>query len=141
MFDPRDLKDIQELGIDQAQVMAQIQVFEQGVPALDILRPATIGDGIMDCSMDQWRHWARIFEQQSKALEVVKFVPASGAASRMFKDLFSFLETDGDLEKNKFVEEKIKENFDLSPRGIREHLKLKPILPSCLGKTMVTSND
>ena len=44
MFDPRDLKDIQELGIDQAQVMAQIQVFDQGVPALDILRPATIGD-------------------------------------------------------------------------------------------------
>ena len=35
---------------------------------------------------------------------------------------------DDDLEKNKFVEEKIKENFDLSPRGIREMLKLnKPI--------------
>ena len=38
-------------------------------------------------------------------------------------DLFS-----NDLEKNKFVEEKIKENFDLSPRGIREMLSLnKPI--------------
>jgi S-adenosylmethionine synthetase len=35
---------------------------------------------------------------------------------------------DNDLEKNKFVEEKIKENFDLSPRGIREMLGLnKPI--------------
>ena len=100
MFDPRDLKDIQELGIDQAQVMAQIQVFEQGVPALDILRPATIGDGIMDCSMDQWRHWARIFEQQSKALEVVKFVPASGAATRMFGFLFDFLNSFLNLHLN-----------------------------------------
>ncbi len=35
---------------------------------------------------------------------------------------------DNDLEKNKFVEDKIKENFDLSPRGIREMLGLnKPI--------------
>ena len=41
----------------------------------------------------------------------------------IYVDLF-----DGDLEKNKFVEEKIKENFDLSPRGIREMLNLnKPI--------------
>ena len=31
---------------------------------------------------------------------------------------------DNDLDKNKFVEDKIKESFDLSPRGIREHLKL-----------------
>ncbi len=91
MFDHRDIEDIQELGIDQAQVMAQIQVFKQGVPVLDILRPATIGDGIIDCSMDQWRHWARKFEQQSNALEVVKFVPASGAATRMFGFLFDFL--------------------------------------------------
>jgi len=91
MFDHRDIEDIQELGIDQAQVMAQIQVFRQGVPVLDILRPATIGDGIIDCSMDQWRHWARKFEQQSNALEVVKFIPASGAATRMFGFLFDFL--------------------------------------------------
>ena len=41
----------------------------------------------------------------------------------IYVDLF-----DNDLEKNKFVEEKIKENFDLSPRGIREMLGLnKPI--------------
>lgn len=91
MFDSRDLKDIQELGIVADQVMAQIQVFEQGVPTLDVLRPATIGDGIIDCSADQWRNWARVFEQQSNALEVVKFVPASGAATRMFGFLFDFL--------------------------------------------------
>src|SRR5690606_15402794 len=39
---------------------------------------------------------------------VVKFVPASGAASRMFKDLFSFLEGDGELSKSGFTQKFIK---------------------------------
>ena len=91
MFNERDLKDIQDLGLDQDQVLAQIEVFERGIPWLDVLRPATLGDGIIDFNNDQWRVWAKSYEQQSKSLEVVKFVPASGAATRMFGFLFDFL--------------------------------------------------
>lgn len=93
MFDHRDLEDIKDLGLDQDQVLAQIRVFERGIPALDVLRPATIGDGIIDGNQDQWRVWAKSFEERAKSQEVVKFVPASGAATRMFGFLFDFLNT------------------------------------------------
>lgn len=91
MFDNRDLEDIQDLGLDRDEVLAQIQIFECGISSLDVLRPATIGDGIIEGDSEQWRFWAKIFEQKAKTLDVVKFVPASGAATRMFGFLFDFL--------------------------------------------------
>lgn len=103
MFDNRDLKDIEDLGLNQAQVLGQIQVFKQGIPSLDVLRPATIGDGIVDFDNDQWRTMAKSFERQSQTLEVVKFVPASGAATRMFGFLFDFLHS-FDPEKDRLNE-------------------------------------
>ena len=107
MFDNRDLADIQDLGLDQGDVLKQIQVFERGIPSLDVLRPATIGDGIIDFDHDQWRSWAKSFEQKAKTLEVVKFVPASGAATRMFGFLFDFLNSfDPDKDRlNEYLSE------------------------------------
>lgn len=82
----------------------QIDHFKNGFPFLHITAPATPGDGIKVLNSNELEHYVSTYPQQASLIEVVKFVPASGAASRMFKDLFSFLEGDGDLSKSAFVQ-------------------------------------
>jgi hypothetical protein len=90
-----DIKQLAEKGISPAQFEEQLACFRNGFPFLHVEKAATIGDGIV-CITDTekkmyfsvWNHYL------SENKKVVKFVPASGAASRMFKDLFEFLESD-----------------------------------------------
>lgn len=77
-------------------VQMQLASFKQGFPFLSLVAPATPARGIQVWSDSQVKDYQSYFEKRASELELVKFVPASGAASRMFKDLFSFLETDGD---------------------------------------------
>jgi hypothetical protein len=76
-------------------VQIQLESFKQGFPYLNLVAPATPARGIQVWSESQVKDYQSYFEKRASELELVKFVPASGAASRMFKDLFSFLETDG----------------------------------------------
>lgn len=85
-------------------VQLQLESFKQGFPFLSLVGPATPARGIQVWEETQVQHYQSYFQRKAAELEIVKFVPASGAASRMFKDLFSFLETDGDLAKNGFTQ-------------------------------------
>ncbi|MCM0041466.1 MAG: DUF4301 family protein [Algoriphagus sp.] len=85
-------------------VQGQLESFKKGFPFLSLLCPATSARGIQVWNENQVQHYQSFFSRRAPELEIVKFVPASGAASRMFKDLFSFLETDGDLSKNGFTQ-------------------------------------
>lgn len=92
MWDKRDLELLNEKGIDEHQIKAQLHAFEKGFPYLDIVASASVEKGIMVVPketqafyMEAWDEYLR----QDK--QIVKFVPASGAASRMFKDLYAFL--------------------------------------------------
>lgn len=85
-------------------VAQQINNFRNGFPFLKITAPATPEDGIKVLSDSELTHFTQTYPEKASKIEVVKFVPASGAASRMFKDLFSFLEGDGELSKNAFVQ-------------------------------------
>jgi hypothetical protein len=76
-------------------VQMQLASFKQGFPFLSLVAPATPARGIQVWSDSQVKDYQSYFEKRASELELVKFVPASGAASRMFKDLFSFLETEG----------------------------------------------
>lgn len=91
-------------GMDPDTVAEQISNFKDGFPYLKITGPATPQDGIQVLSDDQLKHFVETYPKKAASIEVVKFVPASGAASRMFKDLFSFLDGDGDLSKSAFVQ-------------------------------------
>ncbi len=91
MFTQDDLKFFEEKGIAKKKIEKQIKNFENGFPFLDIIKPATIGDGIIRLDENELRHYVEIFEKNIDTKEVVKMVPASGAASRMFKALFEFL--------------------------------------------------
>jgi hypothetical protein len=85
-------------------VQLQLESFKQGFPFLSLVGPATPARGIQVWEETQVQHYQGYFQRKAAELDIVKFVPASGAASRMFKDLFSFLETDGDLAKNGFTQ-------------------------------------
>lgn len=95
---------IQAQGMDPETVAQQIENFKNGFPFLKITAPATPGEGIRVLSDQELAHYNQTYPEKAARLDVVKFVPASGAASRMFKDLFSFLEGDGDLSKSGFTQ-------------------------------------
>lgn len=88
MFTPQDIEQMQRKGILPEMVEEQIQSFKKGFPFMKLVKPATIGDGIIrldDEELDSLIAIYRDFEGSR-----VKFVPASGAATRMFKHLYEF---------------------------------------------------
>lgn len=90
-------------GMNPDTVAEQIENFKNGFPFLKIHGPAIPGKGIKVLSEEELAHFQETYPAKAASKDVLKFVPASGAASRMFKDLFAFLEGDGDLEKSAFT--------------------------------------
>ncbi|MEI6901265.1 MAG: DUF4301 family protein, partial [Bacteroidota bacterium] len=88
----KDLLQISELGIDNTLIQQQIENFKSGFPFLRLSRPATPGDGIHIFSSDMQELYKNHFEKNAGKYRVEKFVPASGAATRMFKHLYEFRE-------------------------------------------------
>ncbi len=91
MFTEQDLQQIADHGLSVAQVETQLENFRRGFPWLNVVRAASPGDGVV--MLDQADADAAVarYEQAAEGLGIVKFVPASGAATRMFKELFSFV--------------------------------------------------
>ena len=80
---------IRDKGLRPKDIEAQLERFRKGFPDLEIDRPATIGDGIVRIADGEEMRLTDRFRQAQKEGRVMKFVPASGAASRMFKSLQS----------------------------------------------------
>lgn len=83
---------IEKMGKSTEKVEQQLAQFRAGFPYLDIKKPATVNDGIIKLSTDSLDQFISFYDSRSYNYDIVKFVPASGAASRMFKRLFEFLE-------------------------------------------------
>jgi len=97
MFSENDLKQIESKGIELSEINKQIDHFINGFPYIRLVRPATAGDGIFSFREKDISYYTAYFTSHVDDLRVVKFVPASGAATRMFKHLFEFRDTfDGD---------------------------------------------
>ncbi len=92
MFTKEDLAQIQNRGSDLAVVEKQVENFQTGFPFLEVIKAATVGDGIIRLNQDDIDQAISHYRAQLSKLKVVKFVPASGAASRMFKALFAFMD-------------------------------------------------
>jgi hypothetical protein len=97
------IQKIQAQGMDPDTVKVQLDNFIQGFPFLHLAGPARPDQGIRVWTDIQVQEYADLFCTKAPQLDLVKFVPASGAASRMFKDLFSFLEGNGNLEESPFA--------------------------------------
>lgn len=93
MFSSKDLQQIKEKGISIEQIGKQIHNFLAGFPYIQLAKPATPGDGIFLFSEEEADQYISIFQQGIGDYQVIKFVPASGAATRMFKHLFEFAKT------------------------------------------------
>ncbi len=92
MLSEKDIQQLKEKGISPGQLQVQLDHFKKGFPPVKLQRPATSGDGIICYERSKAQELADFFTQSASAKKVLKFVPASGAATRMFKDLFSWRE-------------------------------------------------
>lgn len=101
MFTESDIKQIKERGSILEMVNTQIENFKSGFPFLKLESAAVPSDGILILDEKEVDRLVNEYDRQAKNKQIVKFVPASGAASRMFKLLFSFLEICHDTEKVK----------------------------------------
>ena len=93
MYSTEDLALLQSKGISVQQIEEQLSNFKQGFPYLSIVASATVEKGILQLNESQQEEYLKTWDDfLQKKRKIVKFVPASGAASRMFKDLFEFLD-------------------------------------------------
>jgi len=90
MFTEKDLEQLREKDISVDMAKDQIRNFKKGFPFIKMAAPATPGDGIIQIDKDQLKEYVQFYEKKSPDLDIVKFVPASGAATRMFKELFTW---------------------------------------------------
>ena len=112
MLSQRDLEQLQQKGISEAQIERQLGEFKTGFPFLKLEAAAAIGKGIVAPTADEGKAYVEAWQQYKAAgRKVVKFVPASGAASRMFKDMFAFVDADYDVPTTDF-EKKYFDNIE-----------------------------
>lgn len=96
VFSSDDLRQMAELGIPPEEVERQLVLFRQAPPYTHVLRPCRPGDGIRQLSATEEPWLLARFEGAVRDGRIGKFVPASGAATRMFKPLLAYLESHGD---------------------------------------------
>lgn len=111
MLKSSDINQLKSVGITEDMIYAQLSDLKSGYEFLKIDRAATINNGILrmteashDAAIETWKEYCGRGEQRGDAEvaernhSIVKFVPASGAASRMFKELYEYINTDGEVE-------------------------------------------
>lgn len=93
-FDDRDLAQLRAHGIPREEAERQLELLRHPPPPVRLARPATVGDGVERLDDGERRRLAETARAARGDGRFAKFVPASGAASRMFKDLETLLHGD-----------------------------------------------
>ncbi len=91
MFTEKNIQQIKNHGLTETEINRQLQIFREGIPFANVVEAASAGSGIEILSEEQQNNLVAIFDCQKDELDLLKFVPASGAATRMFKFLHQFL--------------------------------------------------
>ena len=103
-IEKEDLVLLTEKGISPEKVEEQLEMLKEGFPYLKIEAPATPHHGISVLTQAMEIGAIKCWEEfREKGGTTIKMVPASGAASRMFKDLFAFLNGKSDKPDNDFM--------------------------------------
>lgn len=89
MLGKEDIRQIRERGSDPENIKKQLQRFKEGFPYARLKAPATLGNGISTYSEKEKEEIAAYFDARKGSYEICRFVPASGAATRMFKALYA----------------------------------------------------
>lgn len=90
MLTEKDYQQLENRGISKSQVESQLANFKEGFPFLNIVKPALVGDGIIKLECSEVDDLVELFKSYDGSR--LKFVPASGAATRMFKHLYEFVD-------------------------------------------------
>lgn len=102
MISAKDKEQLAQKGISEEKLNEQLNCFKTGFPYLKLYAAASVEEGILKPTKKEQQAFAEAWDEAAKSLHIVKFVPASGAASRMFKDLFSFSEANYDVPTTDF---------------------------------------
>lgn len=108
-FDQAGKDQIQKHGLEIETVLNQLAQFASGFDFINLDRTASIGDGIMKFSDNDVQALAEFYDSQQDSIDILKFVPASGAASRMFQALFTYLEDGVETAPIKTFEEGVQD--------------------------------
>lgn len=109
MLTEEDIKQIEGTGLTINKVFKQLETFTKGIPHTEVVTSATVGNGIFQLGKKEIAQLESYYDSKKDALDIVKFVPASGAATRMFKFLHEFLE-----------------NYDPKKQKFRDYIKANP---------------
>jgi len=97
IFTYADIRQIEKEEQSVDQVLAQIERLKRGTLPVTLNRPCTVNDGIVTIPEGDLKKITALYEAEVRKSRMLKFVPASGAASRMFKDWYRWFE-EGDCE-------------------------------------------
>ncbi len=97
IFADEDLRQIEGHGLSVEKVFKHLDLFKMPTPYLKLLRPCTRGDGIKVIDQEKMKALIETYELEIPKRHCLKFVPASGAASRMFKTLLRIKNQEKDI--------------------------------------------
>jgi hypothetical protein len=95
LFTQNDLRRIKKLGLTTCDVAKQMESYRHGSNYLKLNRSCAINDGILSIQKSAMDELVKFYEREAGKFRLLKFVPASGAASRMFAGWFSAMEAGG----------------------------------------------
>jgi hypothetical protein len=95
LFNHNDLRQIKKSGLSPRDIERQMELYRHGPNYLNLNRPCAIHDGILSIQKAERDELIKLYEKKAGNFRLLKFVPASGAASRMFAEWFSAREKDG----------------------------------------------
>lgn len=137
-FSSLDFVQIFEYGIPLENIQNQLNFFINGITKTVLVQPATVSNGVLKLSENGFQQKANFFDIYKSSLKLKKFVPASGAASRMFKFLNTFLD-EFDIESesiNAYINRKQDKELLVFIVGLEKFpffeeidLKLKEVFP------------
>ncbi|MDN3664684.1 DUF4301 family protein [Algibacter miyuki] len=139
MFSKQDVQQFDNKGITIKEVEAQVSRIKNGMAYSNLIAAANIGTGIEGYSEAEHKNYIALFEARQNSLNIVKFVPASGAATRMFKFLFTFLK-DFDAQKES-IESYIEKSNDGLIETFVSELKNLPFYDEVLAKIESENSD
>lgn len=102
-FTPQDLDFMRARGSNPDEVQHQLDIFKKGFDFARLDRAATPNDGIVQLEDDVVEELVADYDNLLKGKKVLKFVPASGAASRMFKELYTYLTDESEETQKKAI--------------------------------------
>ena len=103
MLSADDKRQLAEKGISEQQIQTQLEQLRTGFPFLRLRAAAAIGNGIVAPSDAECQAYIEAWNAyKTEGHHITKFVPASGAASRMFKNMFEFRDGDHDAPATDF---------------------------------------